>query len=268
MKGPAANGAFPEPEASRGRRQDEERQQYITKFPSSSFLRVIPERGDKLNAADALFEVPVAEQQRLVERFIEYAEQVRGAQLQLLREHDGSSVAEKFLQQVQQLQEPFAAADAAADLPGRSSSSSSSSSGAAAANGLSNGAATNGRGAPGGAPSGGGPLKGKGAPSSKGETVKFRLIEGGVSLLPLGPSGGPPRAPQQQSRQSQGSHGDSETFGSSTTSTNGEGEEEETVFACQLESFLQLAENEIGGPRGAPCPEQQDGGPAAAAAAA
>lgn len=67
MTGPIGTGGFAslglygaESEATRaGRRQDEERQQYITKIPSSSFLRVPPERADRLTAADALFAVPV-----------------------------------------------------------------------------------------------------------------------------------------------------------------------------------------------------------------
>ncbi|CDI83669.1 glycan synthetase, putative [Eimeria acervulina] len=243
MTGPIGTGSFgslgpygAETEAARaGRRQDAERQQYITKIPSSSFLRITPERTDRLNAADALFAVPVAEQQRLVERFIDYAEQVRGAQLHLLREHDGSPVEQRFLQQVELLQRPFAATDAAADITGQSRANSSSN---GISYGISNGSTSM-------AASVGTKecLRGQ-HPSF----VRFRLIEGAVSSLVLGPGGGSGCGSQVQMRTSSGFQGgdsDAVTHGSSTISTNGEGEEEETLFACQLESFLQLAVNEI-----------------------
>lgn len=56
---PSSAGTGAEMERSRDRNQEEERQQYISKIPSSSFLRMLPERVDKLNAADALVAVPV-----------------------------------------------------------------------------------------------------------------------------------------------------------------------------------------------------------------
>lgn len=176
-----------------------------------------------------------AEQQRLVERFIDYAEQVRGAQLHLLREHDGSPVEQRFLQQVELLQRPFAATDAAADITGQSRANSSSN---GISYGISNGSTSM-------AASVGTKecLRGQ-HPSF----VRFRLIEGAVSSLVLGPGGGSGCGSQVQMRTSSGFQGgdsDAVTHGSSTISTNGEGEEEETLFACQLESFLQLAVNEI-----------------------
>ncbi|OEH80133.1 lps glycosyltransferase of possible cyanobacterial [Cyclospora cayetanensis] len=217
---PAASSGVSEVEmdATRGgRHQQEERQQYISKVPSSSFLRMLPERVDKLSAADALVAVPVPEQQRLVERFIEYAEQVRGPQLHLLREHDGSDLAKAFLQQVKELQEPFVAADTEADLPANAAGSDSSSASGAV---LSNA---------------------KEAHLGSSSTVLFRLVEGAISLSPSAV-----HAPLS----GRGFRGlcaaaDSDQHGSSTMSTNGEGEDDEVVFAGQLESFLQLAENEI-----------------------
>lgn len=219
--------------AKAGRRQDAERQQYITKIPSSSFLRVATDRTDRLNAADALFAVPVAEQQRLVERFIDYAEQVRGAQLHLLREHDGSAVAERFLQQVESLQRPFATTDAAADTTGSSNSKGSSSSSGGGGCGSSKAASVETKEC----------LRGQHT-----SVVRFRLIEGGVSSLMLSTGAGAGCGSQVQARVTSGFQGgdsDAVTHGSSTMSTNGEGDDEETLFACQLESFLQLAANEI-----------------------
>ncbi|CDI76521.1 glycan synthetase, putative [Eimeria praecox] len=241
MTGPIGTGGFSslgpygaETEAAKaGRRQDAERQQYITKIPSSSFLRVATDRTDRLNAADALFAVPVAEQQRLVERFIDYAEQVRGAQLHLLREHDGSAVAERFLQQVESLQRPFATTDAAADTTGSSNSKGSSSSSGGGGCGSSKAASVETKEC----------LRGQHT-----SVVRFRLIEGGVSSLMLSTGAGAGCGSQVQARVTSGFQGgdsDAVTHGSSTMSTNGEGDDEETLFACQLESFLQLAANEI-----------------------
>lgn len=157
-----------------------------------------------------------SEQQRLVDRFIEYADQVRGVQLHLLREHDGSSVAETFLQQVKELQQPYAAADAAAGLPGHPASGTSSNR--------------------------------KGGPHGKGDTVLFRLIEGAVSAAPVGSAPGAPslKGASQGRGGPPGTHGAENTeYGISTAATNGDEGEEEMVFAGQLESFLRLAENEI-----------------------
>ncbi|CDJ53637.1 glycan synthetase, putative [Eimeria brunetti] len=261
MTGPIGTGGFAslghrgaETEAARaGRRQDEERQQYITKIPSSSFLRTTPERAGRLNAADALFAVPVSEQQRLVERFIDYAEHVRGAQLHLLRGQEGSAVTERFLQQVERLQQPFAAADAKAEDAEGPSHSNGVPNGSSSRNTSSSESVSD------GSSSGGGAGGEKSTAAAAGGTkeclrgqqpsvVRFRLIEGAVSSLMLGGGAGTVCGSHVQTRVSpsfQGGDSDAVTHGSSTISTNGEGEEEEALFACQLESFLELAADEI-----------------------
>ncbi|KAL8451660.1 hypothetical protein Emed_001822 [Eimeria media] len=359
----AAAGAGAAPRARKGSRHHEDREQYVTKIPSSSFLRVLPERADKLNAADALIAVPVvssdataaaaacsvvvaaaachvvaaalavaaaavshvvaaachvavaaaaaachtvaaaavdvsaavacrprvaalrlmhaftccfgavvlslavtaaacmhvclcvvaactlrqSEQQRLLERFLDFSEQVRGAQLHLLRELDGSPVAETFGLQVADLQEAFAAADAEAGLP---------------------------HGEPVG---GGGSGEGEGLNRKTGEeedmqipyraeTVLFRIIEGGVCLSPFSSSSSPkpssmaasslhaPAAAVDGEGSTIDSPGSSSNFKSTSSFSlpqgscaNGrdEGLSPTVAFPGQLQSFLQLAENEI-----------------------
>lgn len=174
---------------------------------------------------------------------------MRGTQLHLLREHDSSAVAERFLQQIEQLQRPFISADAAAGVAGPSDSNGNNSS-SSSTNGTSNDSSSND-----GSNSGGGCGNPKSSSVGSKEylrrhpsTVRFRLIEGGVSSLLLGTGAGAGCGSQVQARVSagfQGGDSDALTHGSSTMSTSRDGDEEETPFVCQLESFLQLAVNEI-----------------------
>ncbi|KAL8433936.1 hypothetical protein Efla_001838 [Eimeria flavescens] len=241
-------------------RQEEERQQFISKIPSSSFLRVLPDRGDRLSAADALIAVPVTEQQRLLDRFLEYADQVRGAQLHLLRELDGSSLTENFRGQVADLQQPFAAADAAAAA-----------------------AATAGEPADSRSSSSNQEETGEGALLPRqGDIVLFRIIEGAVSLVP------PPTSSSSSSSSpkpaaglhaaaaaaadldgstadSPGSSSSSSKSSTPQTRCSRQEEAREGPSACcgQLQNFLQLAENEIATKRLASC---MQGGDSSAAA--
>lgn len=153
-----------------------------------------------------------SEQQRLVDHFVEYAEQVRGAELHLLREHDAGSVVKTFLQQVKELQDPYAASDATANLPGQTSN--------------------------------GDAVRDAREKKAGRETVLFRLIEGAVNVSPLGCplSGEAHRTKNANASSSEDLR--SYASGSSTTPERSDAEEELT-FSNQLESFLQLAENEI-----------------------
>ncbi|KAL8275236.1 hypothetical protein Esti_000820 [Eimeria stiedai] len=242
----AAAGAGAASRAWGGMRHHDDREQYISKIPSSSFLRALPERTDKLNAADALVAVPVSEQQRLVDRFVEFSEQVRGAQLHLLRELEGSSAAHTFGLQVADLQETFAAADAAAGVR---------------------------QGEHVGDGSGEGLEEQHRATSeehmqqlpSRPQTVLFRIIEGGVSLSPSSSSSSSPKAATgaffsvhaAAGADAEGSTPDSSGSSSSVNNSSSfsmqqdcfDGRHESlsptVAFPGQLQSFLQLAENEI-----------------------
>ncbi|KAL8426333.1 hypothetical protein ACSSS7_008162 [Eimeria intestinalis] len=236
----APAGAGAASRARGGSRHHDEREQYISKIPSSSFLRVMPERADKLNAADALIAVPVSEQQRLLDRFIDFSEQVRGAQLHLLRELEGASVAKTFSLQIADLQGAFAAADKKAGMPQ-------------------------------GEPVGGGSGEGEDMQlPPRAQTVLFRIIEGGVSLSPSGSSSSSSSSSsatiagaaasslhaqtaadvESSTTDSPGSSSSSlssSSFGLRQGCMNGgeEGLSPSVAFPGQLQSFLQLAENEI-----------------------